>query len=142
LNIKFYPILQDKNLWDTATDYDETVRFLFNYFQKSVGILGVGTDGHIAGLLAGVQNAELGLRAETNLARAFDNLPGDFKERISLTFLGISKLDQIIVMIFGKDKKWALQQMFKSGLVAQIPARFLTQKNIEAKVTLITDQSV
>ena len=143
LNIKFYPILDDQNLLKTASDYDETVRFLFNYFGKSVAILGIGADGHVAGLPAGrIQNSELRIKNATDLVKSFDNFPGDFKERISLTFLGLSKFDQIIIMVFGKEKQKALRLMFKSGSISEIPARFLTQKEIAGKVTLITDQSV
>lgn len=139
---RFYPILEDKEMGETAKDYDETVRYLFNYFQKSIAILGVGTDGHTAGLPAGVQSLEFRVQSETELVTGFDNFPGDFKERITLTFLGLSKLDQIIVMVFGKEKKKALQLMFKAGSLSEIPARFLAQKESAEKVTLITDQTI
>jgi len=142
LNIKFYPILENKDIGQTTKDYDETVRFLFNYFGKSVGILGVGMDGHTAGLPAGVQSSEFGVQSETNLVTSFTDFPGEYKERISLTFLGLSKLDQIIVLVFGEDKKKALKLMFKPGSIAEIPARFLTQKEITEKVILITDQKL
>jgi len=135
-NIKFYPVLENKEIVKTALDYDETVRFLFSHFQKSVAILGVGTDGHTAGIPVGIQNSE------TDLVTSFDNFPGEFKKRISLTFLGLSKFDQIIVMVFGEDKKKALKLILRSGSLSEIPARFLTQEEIAGKVTLITDQSV
>jgi 6-phosphogluconolactonase/glucosamine-6-phosphate isomerase/deaminase len=54
--------------------------------------------------------------------------------------LGLSKLDQIIVLIFGKDKQKALKLMFQNGLIAQIPARFLREKGVAEKTILITDQ--
>jgi 6-phosphogluconolactonase/glucosamine-6-phosphate isomerase/deaminase len=141
-NTKFYPILENEEIAETVSDYDETVRFLFNYFGKSLAILGVGIDGHTAGIPAGIQNSKFKIQNETDLVTSFDNFPGDFKERITLTFLGLSKFDQIIVMAFGKDKKKALKLMLKSGSVTKIPARFLTQKEIIDKVILITDQSV
>jgi 6-phosphogluconolactonase/glucosamine-6-phosphate isomerase/deaminase len=136
---RFYPILENKEIEETTRDYDETVRFLFNYFQKSVAILGVGTDGHTAGLPAGVQSK---VQNKTDLVTSFADFPGDFKERITLTFLGLSKLDQIIVLVFGRDKKKALELMFKEGSIEEIPARFLVQKEISGKVTLITDQTI
>src|SRR3972149_2933344 len=46
-NIRFYPILQSgESLEDTALQYDEALRFIFEYFPKSVGVLGIGEDGH------------------------------------------------------------------------------------------------
>jgi len=141
-NTKFYPILENKNIKDTTTDYDETVRYLFNYFQKSVGLLGIGKDGHIAGLPIGMTNDQYQMSNKTSLVMSFNNFPGDFKERITLTFLGLSKLDLIIVLVFGKDKKKALRLMFKQGSVSEVPARFLTQKEIAGKVIMITDQTI
>ena len=108
-----------------------------------MAILGVGSDGHIAGLPVGrIQNSELRIKNATDLVTSFSNFPGPQKERITLTFLGLSKFDQIIVLVFGKDKQKALEQMLKTGSVTQIPSRFLTQKEITQKVTLITDQVV
>ena len=104
-NTKFYPILQNKDIEQTAKAYDETVRFLFNYFQKRIAILGIGADGHTAGLPAGMTNDQYQMANKTDLVANFDDFPGPQKERITLTFLGLSKLDQIIVLIFGKDKK-------------------------------------
>jgi 6-phosphogluconolactonase/glucosamine-6-phosphate isomerase/deaminase len=141
--IRFFPILEDKSFEQTTKDYDETVRYLFNYFPKSVGILGVGVDGHTAGLPAGNPKSEiLSLKSNTELVTSFNDFPAAQKERITLTFLGLSKLDQIIVLVFGKDKKKALRLMLKSGSVVQIPSRFLTQQAISEKVTLITDQTI
>jgi glucosamine-6-phosphate deaminase len=142
MNTNFYPILQGENLENTAMQYDETARFLFSYFQKSIAILGVGVDGHMAGIPAQDQTAELRAQTKTDLATSFDNFPGDFKQRITLTFLGLAKLDRTIVLVFGKDKKKALNLMFQNGLISQTPARFLVQKEIAEKVILITDQTI
>jgi 6-phosphogluconolactonase/glucosamine-6-phosphate isomerase/deaminase len=141
-NIRFHPILVNKSFAETAKDYDETVRYLFNYFPKSVGILGVGIDGHTAGLPAGMSNIKYQMSNKTDLATSFDDFPAAQKERITLTFLGLSKLDKIIVLVFGKDKKKALRLMLKDGSLAEIPSRFLTQVEITERVTLITDQII
>ena len=138
---RFYPILENKNFEQTTKDYDETVRYLFNYFPKSVGILGVGVDGHTAGIPARIQNSKFKTQ-NSELVTNFNNFPGEHKERITLTFLGLSRLDEIIVLVFGKDKKKALQLMFEDGSIGEIPSRFLTQKEIMRKVTLIIDQAI
>ncbi len=141
-NTKFYPILENKNFEQTVKDYDETVRFLFNHFPKSVGILGIGTDGHTAGIPVGMTSAQFQMSNNTDLVTCFADFPGECKERITLTFSGLAKLDQIIVIAFGNDKKKALKLIFKPGSITEIPARFLSQEKIARKVTLITDQSV
>ena len=76
------------------------------------------------------------------MVTSFNDFPAAQKERITLTFLGLAKLDQIVVLVFGKDKQKALKLMFQIGSSAQIPARFLTQTEIAGKVTLITDQNI
>lgn len=138
---RFYPILENKNIKDSAKDYDETVRFLFNYFRKSIGILGIGIDGHIAGIPAGIHNSKFRMQ-NSELVTSFDNFPGKHKERISLTFLGLSKLDLIIILVFGKEKKKALREMFKQDSMEEIPARFFLRKEIAGKTILITDQGL
>lgn len=142
VNVRFYPILEDKNMQDSTRDYDEAMRFVFNYFPKSIGILGVGVDGHTAGLPAGTKNLKLKTEKETALVTNYDDFPAAQKERITLTFLGLSKLDEIIVLVFGKDKKKALRQMFKLDSIAEIPSRFLMQPEIAERVILITDQTI
>ena len=142
--IKNYELPKGTNqlmIEQTTKDYDETVRYLFNYFPKNIGILGIGVDGHTAGIPAGrIKNQELRIMNATDLVTSFNNFPAEQRERITLTFLGLSKLDQIIVLVFGKDKKKALKLMFQDSSLAEIPSRFLTQPEITNKVTLITDQ--
>lgn len=141
-NIRFYPILENKLMEETAKDYDETVRYLFNYFPKSVAILGVGADGHTAGIPAIEKISEKIANDKSSLI-SFYNAPESFyNERITLTFLGLAKFDQPIVLVFGEEKKKALQLMLKSGSIAEIPSRLLTQKEISDKVILITDLAI
>jgi 6-phosphogluconolactonase/glucosamine-6-phosphate isomerase/deaminase len=141
---RFYPILEDKSMQDSAKDYDETMRYLFNYFPKSIGILGVGVDGHVAGIPAFKKVSEQILSDKTLLISSYDismhHISIYQTPRITFTFNALSRLDEIIVLVFGKDKKKALRLMLKDGSLAEIPSRFLTQAEITERVTLITDQ--
>jgi 6-phosphogluconolactonase/glucosamine-6-phosphate isomerase/deaminase len=139
-NIRIYPILENQSMRDSAENYDETLRFIFNYFPKSIGILGVGADGHAAGIPAITKISQKILDDKSLLVSFYDDEESFYKQRITLTFLALSKLDEIIVLVFGKDKKKALKLMFKEGSIAEIPSRFLNTKAMEEKVTLITDQ--
>ena len=140
--IRFYPILEESEMRETASDYDETVRFLFNYFQKSIAILGIGADGHTAGIPAIAEISQKIIDDKSSLVSAYNDEESFYKKRITLTFLGLSKLDQIIVLVFGKDKKKALKLMLTNGSIAEIPARFLRKEGIAEKTILITDQKV
>lgn len=141
---RFYPVLEDKDMDETAKDYDETVRFLFSHFPKSVGILGIGADGHTAGIPARTQNSKLKSQKleGTELVTSIEDFPGDFKKRITLTFLGLSKLDKIIILAFGREKKKALRLMFNGDNIGEIPARFFKTRDNAGKTTLITDLSL
>lgn len=144
-NIPFYPILQnEKSREVSAEEYDQILRHIFATFPKSVGILGIGLDGHTAGLPAQsskfkVQNSKLD---DYHLVTDFDNFPGDFKERISMTFLGLSMLDILLVLVFGEEKKEALELFFSDGTDEEIPSRFLRKPQIAKKTLLITDREV
>ena len=141
LNIKFYPILQNKGLEDTAKDYDETVRYLFNHFQKSMAILGVGTDGHTAGIPAIEKISDAILNDKTSLVSFYNANKTVYKKRITLSFAALRQFDKIIVLAFGKEKQIALKRMFEEGFVTKVPARFL-MKELSKVTVLITDQSV
>ena len=151
----FFPILQNGlSREKTAEKYNETVRFLLSEFSKSIAILGIGKDGHTAGLPAGIQNSVLRensgsskLRIKNDrLVAGFDDFPGPQKERITMTFEGLSKLDWLFVLAFGEEKKEALVKTFQksppAGGELEIPARFYTRVEIAPKTLLITDQKV
>lgn len=139
-NIPFYKILKGKDIKETSKDYDETLRFLFFHFKKTIGILGVGEDGHIAGLPPGIQNLRFKIQNE-EMAVWLENFPGEHKQRITMSYRALSMLDLIIVLVFGKEKKKTLQKMLKEDSIEEVPARFLTQKKISEKTILITDSS-
>lgn len=153
INIPFYPILQEPqlNLAETAENYDMTIRYLFNGFPKSAGILGIGADGHTAGI-AGNRQATLGVAGFTNslfsheeknkYVSSFSDLSGPFKERVTMTFLGLSMLDFFLVLVFGEEKKQALQEVFSPGTEEEVPGRFFLRPDIAGRTLFITDQKV
>ena len=138
-NIKFYPVLENKNIDLTTKDFDETLRYIFNYFPKSVGILGVGADGHTAGIPAILEISEKILEDKESLALNFDD-SGKYGQRITMTFNALAKLDLLILIVVGEDKKEALDLMFSEGSIDEIPARFYLRPEIAEKTILITDQ--
>ena len=160
LGVNFYPIISD------AAAYDKYIHSLFASCKNKVAIMGIGEDGHTAGLPAspklqrgeppGISNFQFprptspaselaGGRAISNnedLVIYINNFPGEFKERITLTFRALSEMDLLIVLAFGSAKQNALTSMFKEGSLEEIPARFYTKPEIAKKTILITDQKV
>lgn len=151
-DIPFYPILKNGlDRKNTALQYDQDIRKLHSIFPKSVGILGIGLDGHTAGLPAEVRlwrtKEGISEKSKSKMVIDYDDLgpstgSGFYGERITMTFLGLSMLDLLIVLIFGEDKKEALDLMFGDGPEEEIPSRFYKRPDIAKKTLLITDQQL
>lgn len=138
----FYPILTGESLEKTALDYDETVRYLLNYFPKSIFLAGIGNDGHTVGIPAIPHIVEKILEDRSSLVLGYDGKDGFYNERVTMTFAALAKMDQIIIMAFGKEKEDSLKKMFKVGPISEIPSRFYKEVEIAPKVILVTDQKV
>lgn len=166
-DIHFYPILQlpghpelvsgslnqemlnqvqhDKIRKQTAEKYDTTVRELQNVYQNHIGVLGIGLDGHTAGIAGNrpdFTNPMFASDRKSLWVSEFNDQKGMYKERVSMTFLGLSMLNFLIVLVFGEDKKEALEKMFTEGKEEEIPSRFYKRPDIAKKTLLITDQNV
>ncbi|MDP3987782.1 MAG: 6-phosphogluconolactonase [Candidatus Levybacteria bacterium] len=147
-NIAFYPILQkDKSQEQTSNDYDENVRYLLTFFPKSAAILGIGKDGHTAGIAPNRKDFTNLIFQQKNLfvsefSDSKNMEEGGFGKRITITFDALSKIDFLIILAFGENKKKALGLMFKDGSIEEVPARFFTRPEISSKTLLITDQKV
>lgn len=160
-NIRFYPMIEDKEIQQTSKDYDETLRFLFKYFPKSVGILGIGEDGHTAGIPAGNQNSKgktstfaKASADKQSLSRVSKRILEDqsslvsyyelegYGPRVTMTFLALSQLDLILILVLGQEKREALRLMFTEGSIEEVPARFYLRPEIAEKTILVTDQIV
>jgi len=163
-DVPFYPILQnpsrhpresedqildqvenDNKRKETAQLYDDKLRSLLSVFQKHIAILGVGLDGHTAGIAGNrpdFQNPLFDSDRKNLLVSEFDDTKGIFKERITMTFLGLSHMDFLLVLVFGEDKQKALEVMFSPGSEKDIPSRFFKRPEIAKKTVLITDQNI
>jgi len=145
LNIRFYPMLEeDKEIEDTARDYDEALRFVLKYFPKSVGILGIGEDGHTAGIPSIPEISRKMIDDQSGIIDFYD--AEKYGARITMNFHGLAMLDLIIILVLGQEKRETLSQMFKySGTQEEIekfPAKFFLKPEIALKTILITDQIV
>ncbi len=128
-----------------ASQYDDQLRTLLATYQKHVAILGVGLDGHTAGIAGNrpdFTNPLFEPSRKSLLVSEFNDERGVFKERITMTFLGLSMMDFLLVLVFGEDKQKALDLMFSPGSEEEIPSRFFKRPEIAAKTLFITDQNI
>lgn len=145
-DIPFYPVLQpEKSREEVAEAYDEKVRSLQATFQKHLGLIGIGPDGHISSIIPNrkdFHNPWFDTDRQHLLVSEFNDSKSHYKERVGMTFLGLSMLDILLVLVFGDSKKEALELLFEPGKEEEIPARFFKRPEIAAKTILITDQSI
>lgn len=144
-NIPFYPILQGTSREETAVRYDEKIRTLHATYQQSVAILGIGADGHTSSLApnrADFTNPMFDPSQKNLLVSEFDDQKSAYKERVGMTFLGLSMIDILLVLAFGEEKKKPLQLVFTQGSESEIPARFFKRPDIAKKTLFITDQRI
>ena len=147
-DIPFYPILNgEMSREETAVGYDEKLRSLQSVFFKHVGILGIGADGHTAGLPVRSekrkeQSKKKNRVRDMNLVEEVDYFPGSQKERVTMSFLGLSMIDVLLVLVFGEGKRGALDLVFSEGSEEDVPGRFYKRPEIANRTLLITDQQI
>ncbi len=130
---------------NVASAYDETVRKLFFHFPKSVGILGVGPDGHTSSIIPNrkdFHNPLFDTSQKHRFVSQFTDEKSAYGTRIGLTFAGLALLDSFIVLAFGREKAKALKKMFEQGPLEEIPARFFVAEENARKTLVITNQRI
>lgn len=141
----FYPILKEGLLREeTAAEYDKTTRDLFFNFPRSIAVMGVGVDGHTSSIIPNRKDFIDPMFEEGKhhlFVGEFNDNTSSYGERIGMTFAGLSLIDFFIVLVFGKDKKKALDALLASGDLEEIPARFFNQQ-ASKNTLIITDQKV
>jgi len=144
-DIPFHHILINESRVETADAYDTKFRELNTFFPKSVGLLGIGPDGHTSSLAPNrpdFTNPMFSPSQKHQWVSEFDDPNSHYQERVGMTFLGLSMLDVLIVVVFGASKQQALEQMFEDGPEEVLPARFFKRPDIAEKTLFITDQNV
>ncbi len=144
LDIPFFPILhQEKSREETALAYDEKYRSLLSTFSKHVGILGIGEDGHTAGipsLNSNLKSQISKIHSANNFVTEYNYMKVKYGERVTMTFAGLSMLDVLLVLVFGSAKRNVLKMVFSEGSEEEVPGRFYKRPEIAKKTILITDQ--
>ncbi len=132
--IPFHKILTGADMEETTKHYEQIIRDLFKKFSRKVAVMGIGSDGHTAGIKPGLEINP------AKLVVSFDDINGPFGKRITLTFKALAQIDEFIVLSFGENKRLALRKMSTERDKNLIPAVFYTE--CSGKVTLLTDCEV
>lgn len=116
--VKKVPVLTGLSLRKTVIDYSKNISEQFEEASVIIGQFGIGSDGHIAGILPYSRAV-----FSEDLIFAYDALP---LRRITITASFISKVNQAFVFVFGADKKEAVRNLRDKNLsLEEQPAQIL-----------------
>lgn len=125
---KLYPILTGQDLTETTRTINEALKKELSQAQYSLGLFGIGADGHTAGILphsVAVASSELAM-----------NYQGPDFTRITITPSLISRLDEAIAVVMGSTKWPALANLATEKTTTDQPAQILKQVK---KLTIFSD---
>jgi 6-phosphogluconolactonase/glucosamine-6-phosphate isomerase/deaminase len=123
------PILQDKDRAETTLEFAHALAETFANADYSLGLFGIGPDGHTAGILPGspeINTSELAVSyADNEATQQFT--PGVYrdKDRITMTAAAIAKLDEAIVCALGESKHLPLDKIEQDIPIEEQPAQAL-----------------
>lgn len=114
---KLEPILTGKSASETAQDYNHLADSLFKHNDYCIGLLGIGVDGHIAGILPGSPAADAKDFACFYIAPDYS--------RLTLTPKALIQLDEVVVYAVDETKRQALNELDRSLDINEQPAQVL-----------------
>ena len=118
--ITLVPILQNPlgSMHQAAADYEAKLQKLLKTADISIAQLGMGTDGHIAGILPGTESVQAAGLVTSYQTEQFD--------RITLTFNGLDQVQELWLFAYGQDKKPQLEALQNQELrLSEQPAQYL-----------------
>jgi 6-phosphogluconolactonase len=116
---------QGATVEERAASLDQEIRFV--PFPFACSLLGMGTDGHFASLFPDADNLEEGLDLESRCLCLPVTTAASPHARISLTLAALSRSDEIVLLIFGDDKR-KIYEKAKAGNARYPVTRLLRQK--------------
>jgi len=132
-HIPFSKYLQSNTISQTAEDYDQIIRTLFNKYDEMVGVMGVGTNMHTAGIFP---NSKALKSSSYVVSEMVDD---HYPQRLTVTIKALEEFTTFIIMLFGEAKKEALNIMMdeNENNINKYPAIFYRKCN--ATVHVVTD---
>ncbi|MDB5175197.1 MAG: hypothetical protein JWM81_55 [Candidatus Saccharibacteria bacterium] len=113
-------LVGDRTLEETRESYDTAARMAFTDADIVIGQMGIGVDGHIAGILPGSIALD-----STDFVAAYTT---DEYARLTLTSHAIKRLNAAYVFAFGDDKTATLERLENETLpYSEQPAQILKE---------------
>lgn len=133
------PVLTNQDRPITTEEFANNLENGFNQSDYSIGIFGIGPDGHTAGILPGspgIDSPDMAVSYADDEATP-SVIEGIYrgKDRITMTAAAIARLDEIIVLAFGK-KPILFDKLEQAADIETMPAQALKQVN---KLTVYND---
>lgn len=122
-NAHLYPVLRGKELIDTVDDYREILRQVIEEADYTIGLFGVGPDGHIASLFPG----QAALDEPSSYAVIVENSPKPPPLRISMSPVAVRAVDEAVLYIAGGDKAPLIAQLQAELSPTEQPVQLLKQ---------------
>ena len=91
------------SLEETKERYEQAVKRAFEHAEVIIGLFGIGTDGHVAGILPHSEAIEADGWVTAYVASEHT--------RVTLTFEALRHLNVAYALVFGEAKKQALEQL-------------------------------
>lgn len=131
--IEAHKILTGHNFLETEKKYEKVIAELFGRFKKRVGVMGIGSDLHTAGVFP---FSAAGKSPDYVVAEVVKN---QFSKRISLSLKALGEFTAFIILAFGSAKQDALKKLLdsKENNMQKYPAIFYRKSKIPTY--LITD---
>lgn len=115
----FIPILQGKDLESTGENYERVLEKVLQEAEYTIGLFGIGTDGHTAGILPHSEATH----EDTGLVATYQ---GPDYTRVTITARVISRLNTAIVYAAGSAKEKMLRTLQQENIAFEDqPAQIL-----------------
>lgn len=134
------PVLIDQNRLTTTEQYNKNLKKCFTQSNYSLGLFGIGPDGHTAGILPGspqIDSDQLATSYADNQAPQ-SQAAGIYrdKDRITMTAKAIAQLDEAIIFAIGKELS-LFDKLEQDIAVRDMPAQALKRAK---KLTVYNDK--
>src|SRR3989338_6811020 len=101
--IETHKILKGKGFLETAKIYEKEIEDLLKRFKKRVGVMGIGTNLHTAGIFP------FSVAAHSPDFVVAEEVDGKFPKRIKLTMRALGEFTNFLILMFGEEKKEVLR---------------------------------
>ena len=131
--IDFYKILEGKGIEATAEDYNQLMSELFVKFPKKVGVMGIGSNLHTAGIFP------YSAAAKAPHYVVSEEVEDKFPLRVTLTLRALGEFQTFVILAFGEEKREAVKIMLDENENDMQACPAIFYRKCFAKSFLITD---